>query len=697
MLLELDTSIEFLKNIGPERAKLLNDALGIRTVEDFLFYFPFKFTDKTKIYKISELQQELSSEVLLKGRISALREVGEGYKRRLTARFQDEGGSLELVWFRYKNWLIAQIPTDREVLVYGKPNFFNHSISIAHPEIEIPKGNLEDHSLMPVYSLPEKLKKRGFNQAFFLKTNKLILAEAERLLPENLPEDILNKYKLMPRSQAFEQSHFPKDLEHFKRAEERLKFEEAFYFQLTYALKKQLRKSTPAGIAMPAVGDYFNDFYENHLPFQLTAAQKRVLKEIRADLKSPIQMNRLLQGDVGSGKTMVALLSMLIAMDNGYQSVLMAPTEILAQQHHSSISELLKNTGIETALLTGSTKNSARRGIFEELKNGALPILIGTHAVLEDPVEFHNLGLAVIDEQHRFGVAQRARLWAKNSTPPNILIMSATPIPRTLAMSFYSDLDVSVIDELPAGRKPVLTVHRREQERLSVYRFASDEIRKGRQVYFVYPLIEESETLDYKNLTEGFAHIQEFFNEYNVAMLHGRMRPDEKEEAMQYFASGNAQILVATTVIEVGVNVPNASVMIIESAERFGLSQLHQLRGRVGRGAEQSYCILMTSNKLSQDSRTRIKTMCETNDGFRISEMDMRLRGPGNILGTQQSGTLDFKKLDLVADAHIMRAAKKSAERLLEEDPLLLFPKNMLVKNFYHKNLRQKNRWGRIS
>ena len=507
----------------------------------------------------------------------------------------------------------------------------------------------------------------------------------------------MKNLKLMSRQEAFLNIHFPKNQEYFDHAERRLKFEEAFFFQLGYGLKKLHHKSNSTGNPFPIVGDYFNNFYENSLPFELTNAQKRVLKEIRTDMKRPIQMNRLLQGDVGSGKTMVALLSMLIALDNGFQSCLMAPTEILAQQHFNGISELLENTGISVKLLTGSTKKSQRKIIHEELLNGELSILIGTHALLEDIVQFKNLGLAIIDEQHRFGVAQRAKLWAKNKIPPHILVMTATPIPRTLAMSFYSDLDVSVIDEMPVGRKPIITAHRKEKDRLSVYRFAKEEIEKGRQIYFVFPLIEESETLDYKNLMEGFDHILEFYSDYNVTMLHGRMRPDEKETNMQYFTSGNAKIMVATTVIEVGVNVPNASVMVIESAERFGLSQLHQLRGRVGRGAEQSFCILMSSDKLSNESRKRIKTMTETNDGFKISEVDMQLRGPGDILGTQQSGVVDFKKLDLVTDGKIIKISKETVEYILEKDPLLSHSDHLTMKNYYVRQYKGKNKWSKIS
>ena len=501
----------------------------------------------------------------------------------------------------------------------------------------------------------------------------------------------------MSRQYAYFNVHFPKDEHALNAANRRLKFEEAFFFQLGYALKKKDHHLNALGNPFPIVGDYFNQFFSNHLPFELTTAQKRVLKEIRSDMRKPIQMNRLLQGDVGSGKTMVALLTMLIAMDNGFQSCLMAPTEILAQQHFNGISELIRDTGISIALLTGSVKKSARKSIHEDLLSGKLKILVGTHALLEPIVQFKNLGLAIIDEQHRFGVAQRARLWAKNKIPPHILVMTATPIPRTLAMSFYSDLDVSVIDEMPVGRKPIITAHRREKDRVSVYNFCRDELRKGRQVYFVYPLIEESETLDYKNLTEGYAHIVEHFSEYKVGMLHGRMKPDEKDAEMQKFARGETHILVATTVIEVGVNVPNASLIVLESSERFGLSQLHQLRGRVGRDSEQSYCILMTSDKLTNESRKRIKTMTETNDGFKISEVDLEIRGPGDLLGTQQSGVLDFKKLNLAQDGILIAESKRAVEYLIEKDPFLNHVDHKNLKLYYQQNYRVKIDWGKIS
>ena len=697
--MDLSTPIEYLKGIGPERSKLIKNVLGISTVEDFLYFFPLRYLDKSKVYRVADLKEE-NVEIQLKGRIYDLKEItyGRGQKR-LSAKFRDETGALDLVWFQYTQWLKDQIPLNKELYIFGRVSLFGQQFSMAHPEIELEEKREKELRLRPIYPSSEKITKRGLNQKFFQGIQAHILGHVTGLVQENLPQSLLQSLKLMGRQEAFVNIHFPKDTSAFEQADRRLKFEEAFFFQFGYALKKQYNKTSAVGNPFTLVGDFFNNFYQNRLPFELTNAQKRVLKEIRNDMRLPIQMNRLLQGDVGSGKTMVALLSMLIAIDNGFQSCMMAPTEILAQQHFNSLSEALFGTGVNIRLLTGSTKTAERKIIHSELENGTLHILVGTHAVLEDKVKFKNLGLAIIDEQHRFGVEQRAKLWMKNKIPPHILIMTATPIPRTLAMSFYSDLDVSVIDELPMERKPIITAHRREKDRNSVFRFAKDEIDKGRQVYFVYPLIEESEALDYENLMGGFERVSEAFPypDYAVTMLHGKMKPQEKDEAMQYFASGKANIMVATTVIEVGVNVPNASVMIIESAERFGLSQLHQLRGRVGRGAEQSYCILMTSDKMSSDSRTRIKTMCETNDGFKISEVDMKLRGPGDILGTQQSGVVDFKRLDLAQDGHIIKAAKDTVEALLRVDPSLQQEQHQALKNYYIKQYKGKNKWGRIS
>ena len=695
--MNLDTPTEYIKGIGPERAKVIKAVLGITKAEELLNFYPLRYLDKSKIYTVSTLKSDDQLEVLLKGKITDLKEIVTGKVKRLTAKFYDETGSLDLVWFQYTKWMKEQMPLNKPLFIFGKVNQFNQSFSMAHPEIELDEKKENDTRLRPIYPSSEKLTKRGLGQKFFQNALRNICVEIPQMIEENLPNYLLETFKLMNRQQAYLNIHFPKDINHYNAAKRRLKFEEAFFFQLSYALKKKHHKTHSVGNPFAQVGPIFNDFYNHHIPFELTNAQKRVLKEIRNDMKHPIQMNRLLQGDVGSGKTMVALLTMLMALDNGFQATLMAPTEILAQQHYSGLQDLLKDTSVTIKILTGSTKTKERRLIHEQLASGELHILVGTHAILEDVVQFKNLGLAIIDEQHRFGVAQRAKLWAKNKIPPHILVMTATPIPRTLAMSFYSDLDVSVIDELPIGRKPIITAHRRENDRMSVFKFALEEIEKGRQVYFVYPLIEESETLDYRNLTEGFEHIADFFKDYNVTMVHGKMKPDEKDTNMQYFASGKAQIMVATTVIEVGVNVPNASVMIIESSERFGLSQLHQLRGRVGRGAEQSYCVLMTSDKLSKDSRTRIKTMVDTNDGFKISEVDMQLRGPGDILGTQQSGVVDFKNLDLVEDSALIKATKETVDKLLEQDPMLMHPSNQGLRNYYLKQYSNKNKWSKIS
>ena len=690
------TPLEYVKGIGAERSRLLKTVLELKTVGDLLQFYPLRYTDRTRFYKIHELSADLG-EVQLQGQLLQVEEVGTGRSARLVATFSDGTPQMELVWFRYSKWLKAQLPVGVPVVIFGRVNFFNHKFSMPHPEVELLEKAAGSAVLEPVYPGSEKLQKRGITNRFFINTLRHILSFLPSLMPENLPAEVIRTHTLMDRAQAVFYKHFPPNMAILQQAECRLKFEESFFFQMGFGLKKLHHQVQSRGNANPIVGDYFTNFYNNDLPFELTTAQKRVLREIRQDMKRPIQMNRLLQGDVGSGKTMVALLSMLLAADNGFQSVLMAPTEILAQQHYAGISALIQNTGLKISLLTGSTGVRERRMIHQGLADGSLNILVGTHAVLEDVIQFDNLGLAIIDEQHRFGVAQRAKLWAKNKLPPDILVMTATPIPRTLAMSFYSDLEVSVIDELPVGRKSIITAHRKEEDRTSVYEFCRDEIRKGRQIYFVYPLIEESSVLDYRNLQDGFDHLKQYFSEYRLVMLHGRMTPAEKEAAMAEFASGKCEIMVATTVIEVGVNVPNASVMVIESAERFGLSQLHQLRGRVGRGAEQSYCILMTGEKLGKDSRKRIRTMCETNDGFRISEVDMQLRGPGDILGTQQSGVLDFKVLDLVQDEELIRSSKQAVEDLLKKDPTLSTPANRMVREYYVTHYRGRNKWSKIS
>jgi len=697
--LEFSTPIEYIKGIGLERANIIKDILNIHNVEDFLNFFPIRYLDKSITYKINQLSSELTNEITLKGKIIDLREVVYTKGRRLVAKFKDDTGVMELVWFNYSKWMKEHISQNAEILIFGKVQQFGNIFSMPHPEIEVYENNSTPTTLLPVYPSSEKLLKYGLGNRFFQNIIKHVILEIPTFVEENLPDKLTAHFRLMSRAEAYENIHFPKNVNCKVAADLRLKFEEAFFFQLGQGLKRRHRKAVSVGNPFPLVDKYFNDFYENHMPFSLTNAQKRVLREIRSDMKLSTQMNRLLQGDVGSGKTMVALLSMLIALDNGFQSCIMAPTEILAQQHFSSISKFLGKTDISVRLLTGSTKSAERKIIYENLSCGKISILVGTHALLEDKVKFKNLGLAIIDEQHRFGVAQRAKLWSKNNIPPHVLVMTATPIPRTLAMSFYSGLDVSVIDELPSGRKPIITIHRREKNRVFIYNFVKNQMLKGRQIYFVYPLIEENETLDYKNLEDGFDVIRKFFPlpDYDIVMLHGRMKPEEKEAAMERFSCGKAQIMIATTVIEVGVNVPNASVMVIESAERFGLSQLHQLRGRVGRGSEQSYCILMTSDKLTNESRKRISTMVETNNGFKISEVDLQLRGPGDIMGTKQSGVIDFKRLDLTKDAKIIDKAVSCVEKILEIDPSLSLKKHQNMRRFYIEKYKDKNNWEKIS
>ncbi len=697
--LNLHTPVEYVKGVGPEKAGLLKSQLGMKTCEDLLNYFPFRYIDKSRIYTINQITLS-SAEIQLKGKITSLQEITQNKKKRLSGIFEDETGTLELVWFNVTSWLIKSIPLYEEVLIFGKVTSFNNKLNMAHPEIEkISEAKLEQTALEPVYSNSEKLQKRGINQRFFKKIIREVLHSVEGQIEENLSADILSDYKLISRKKAYQEIHFPTHYQGLQQAEYRLKFEEMFFFQLGFGLQKIYRQSTTPGHPFSKVGTHFNEFYHNHLPFSLTSAQKRVIKEIRKDLGKNTQMNRLLQGDVGSGKTMVALLCMLLAIDNGFQATMLAPTEILATQHYNGIKEFLDSMDVSVRLLTGSTPVSERKIIHRELEEGELNILVGTHAVLEEKVQFKNLGFAVIDEQHRFGVEQRSKLWKKNSVPPHILVMTATPIPRTLAMSYYSDLDVSIIDELPAGRKEIKTFHRTDADRLAVFGFIREEIRKGRQIYIVYPLIEESETLDYKDLMDGYESIVRAFPmpEYQVSIVHGRMKPADKDFEMQRFIKNQTQIMVATTVIEVGVNIPNASVMIIESAEKFGLSQLHQLRGRVGRGAEQSYCVLMTKSELSNEAQKRISTMCETNDGFRISETDLELRGPGNILGTQQSGTIDFKKTDLVQDKVIVSLSKSAIDQLLSADPQLQLEKNKSIRKFFMAHHKNKFHWAKIS
>lgn len=696
----LQTPITYLKGVGPNRAQVLQSELGIQTYEDLLSHYPNRYIDKTKYYKINELERN-SAEVQLIGKIIHLKTVEQKRGKRLVATFADETGEMELVWFRGQKWIKEQLKINLPYVIFGRTNWFNGSFSMPHPEMDL----LTDHeqglriTMQPIYPSTEKLSNKGISNRVQSNLVKQLFAEANASFPETLSDQVLDDLKLLSRTEALFNIHFPRDQHLLARAQFRLKFEELFFIQLQLISKKILRKQKIKGFPFSEVGEHFNTFYHHHLPFELTAAQQKVIKEIRADLGSNAQMNRLLQGDVGSGKTIVALMSMLLALDNGFQSALVAPTEILANQHFNNLQEILGSMEIRIALLTGSVKKSDRKVIHEQLENGELHILVGTHAVLEHKVQFRNLGLAIIDEQHRFGVAQRSKLWHKNDIPPHILVMTATPIPRTLAMSLYGDLDISVIDELPPGRKPVKTVHRFDANRLKVFRFLKDEILKGRQVYVVYPLIQESQALDYKDLMDGYeSMVREFpMPQYQISIVHGQMKSEDKEYEMARFVKGETQIMVATTVIEVGVNIPNATVMIIESAERFGLSQLHQLRGRVGRGGDQSYCILMTGQKLSSEAKTRLETMVRSNDGFEIAEVDLKLRGPGDLMGTQQSGLLQLKIADIVKDNDILKTARYFAIQILNEDPQLAQEKNKTLRNSYAQLVKHKNIWNYIS
>lgn len=678
---------------------MLKKELGIFTFGDLLEHFPLRHIDKTIINTIADISAQTDF-IQLTGPIEDVVIIGEKRSRRLVARLRDKTGSLELCWFQGINWIEKNIYAGKTYLVYGKTSFFNGKPQITHPEIELWSPAMMDGKdfLEPIYSTTEKLKAKGLNGKQIGKLTKALMEIiSPKEIQENLPELIIYKLKLLPRFTAYCSIHFPKTKEDYELALYRLKFDEFFISQVRLGLVRLNRHKNSKGVVFEKVGDFFNTFYNKYLPFELTGAQKRVLKEIRADTGRGKQMNRLLQGDVGSGKTIVALLTMLLAADNGFQSCLMAPTEILAAQHYKGLSELLKDMPLSIRLLTGSTKKAERREILGQLAEGSLPMITGTHALIEDPVIFKNLGLSIIDEQHRFGVAQRAKLWAKAEIHPHVLVMTATPIPRTLAMTAYGDLDYSVMDELPPGRKPVTTVHRSEMHRVKVMDFIRSEIDKGRQAYIIFPLIEESEKLDYENLMDGYEHVKAFFPEpkYRISMLHGRQPSIIKETNMQRFVQGDTHIMVSTTVIEVGVNVPNASIMVIENAEKFGLSQLHQLRGRVGRGGEKSYCILLTS-KINNDARERIKTMCATNDGFKIAEKDLELRGPGDIEGTRQSGALNFKLANLVMDKEILQTAKTEAENLLQTDEDLSSLQNLSLRNYL---LIQKGKtvWSKIS
>lgn len=688
----LSTPVEYLKGVGPQRADVLKKELSVFTYQDLINHYPFRYVDRTKFYKINQLGPDLPL-VQFIGRLISKEIVGEKQSRRLVAKLRDDTGIVELVWFQGIGWVEKMLRPNAAFIVFGKPNEFNGKISFSHPEIELYNPHLKKQgnlTLQPVYNSTEKLKQFSLDTKGIQRIQAAALETVLYEIEETLPGYLLLRYKLIGKKEAIQYIHFPPDASALQAAIRRLKFEELFFIQLKLLKNKLLRTQKFKGAIFDKVGEKFTTFYNEKLPFDLTNAQKRVLKEIRLDTQRGIQMNRLLQGDVGSGKTIVALMCMLLAIDNGCQACIMAPTEILAQQHFQSIHKMVNDDFVSVSILTGSTPKKERKIIHERLAAGKLDILVGTHALIEDAVQFANLGLAVVDEQHRFGVEQRAKLWRKNSVPPHVLVMTATPIPRTLSMTLYGDLDVSVIDELPAGRKPIKTIHLFESQRLRMFGFMKQEIALGRQVYIVYPLIKESEKLDLLYLEAGIETISREFPlpDYRISIVHGKLKPAEKDFEMQRFIKGETQIMVATTVIEVGVNVPNASVMIIENAERFGLSQLHQLRGRVGRGAEQSYCILMSGNKLSKEARVRLETMVKTNDGFEISEIDLQLRGPGDIEGTRQSGVLDLKLADLMQDQHILQEARNEVIRIFDEDPNLALEKNQLLKKYFNKKAR---------
>lgn len=690
--------IKFLPGVGPKKAELFNKELKIFSFEDLLYYFPYKYIDRSRTYKIKEIDGNMPY-IQLRGEILNFETQGEGKGRRLIARFSDGTGIIELVWFKGIKFIIEKYKPGIEYTLFGKPTRFGSKFNIAHPEID-PIDDIIDKApgLQAYYSTTEKMKSHFLNSKAIQKIMYNLWKSINGPLPETLPAQVIARSQVIYLTEAIQNIHFPQSPDLLRKAQFRLKFEELFYLQLNILRFTRQRQKKLGGFRFDHIGDYFNNFYHQCLPFELTNAQKRVLREIRADVGSGKQMNRLLQGDVGSGKTLVALMSMLMAVDNGFQACLMAPTEILASQHYESISELVAPIGIHVELLTGSTRKKERERIHEGLLTGDVNLIIGTHALIEDTVLFSNLGLVVIDEQHRFGVEQRARLWKKNNRPPHILVMTATPIPRTLAMTVYGDLDVSVIDKLPPGRKPIQTIHQYDNKRGALYASIRKQIEMGRQIYIVYPLIQESERSDLKNLEDGFKHIQEVFPEFKVCMVHGKMKPAEKDAEMQKFVSGEAHIMVATTVIEVGVNVPNASVMIIENAERFGLSQLHQLRGRVGRGADQSYCILMTSHKLSQETRKRLEIMVRTNDGFEISEADLQLRGPGDMEGTQQSGiAFDLKIANIAKDGQILQLARDIANEILDKDPELSLTENYVLNRQLQKIFKKKINWSLIS
>ena len=694
----LDTPIEFLKGVGPQRAELLRTELRIYTFNDLLQHYPFRYLDRSTYHKIKDLPY-VDNYVQIKGVIQSIKEIGTGRTKKMFARFSDETGSIDLVWFQGFQWIKPNLKLNTEYQVFGRAKIYGSSWNIPHPELTLLSEITNKSGLQAFYNSTEKLNSKGLHSKGIEKIVGALLPQLQGKLSENLPDWMIQEHHLISREAALFAIHLPDSEQIASKARFRLKFEELFFLQLEMLLRKENTGKKLKGYIFEEVGNHFTDFYENHLPFELTNAQKRVIKEIRKDFLTGKHMNRLLQGDVGSGKTLVALLTMLIGIGNGFQAAIMAPTEILANQHFIAIKDFLSEMSIKVSMLTGSVKKKDRILIHEQLMNGEMDILVGTHALLEDVVQFKNLGIVVIDEQHRFGVAQRAKMWRKNINPPHVLIMTATPIPRTLAMTFYGDLDVSVIDELPPGRKPISTIHKFESYRIRLFGFMKEQIALGRQIYVVYPLIKESETLDFNNLTEGFEAISRSFPkpQYQVSIVHGQMRPEDKDYEMQRFVKGETHIMVATTVIEVGVNVPNASVMVIESAERFGLSQLHQLRGRVGRGAEKSYCILMTGDKISKESMKRMETMVQSNDGFEISEVDLQLRGPGDLMGTQQSGVLDLKISNLARDGQIVTLAREAAKKLLEEDPQFLLPEHQSLKEAIRIILKKKPNWGRIA
>ena len=699
MILDLhQRAITYLPGVGPKRAEVLQKEVNLASYEDLLYYIPYKYMDRSRFYRVSDINGSMPY-IQLKGRILSFETLGEGSAKRLIGKFSDGTGTIDLVWFKQIHWVTNKLKPDVDYIVFGKPTLFGNSFNMVHPDVDpIEQAAQVAQGLTPYYNTTERMKKIGLNSRALQNLIFNLLSNLQWQVPEILSSDLLQRTKLISLSDALRQIPFPESIEMMRKAQQRLKFDELFFIQLNLLQRADRRKRKQQGLLFARVGDYFNTFYKTYLPFELTNAQKRVIREIRADMGSGRQMNRLLQGDVGSGKTLVALLCMLLALDNQCQACIMAPTEILAAQHYATIQAFLRDMPVKVALLTGSTKKKERNQLLPAIAQGEIQIVIGTHALIEEQVVFASLGLAVIDEQHRFGVEQRSRLWSKNVIPPHVLVMTATPIPRTLAMTLYGDLDVSVIDELPPGRKPVRTIHRYDTKKAELYAFLRSEIQKGRQVYVVYPLIEGNEKFDYKDLEAGYETFQQVFPEYQVCMVHGRMKPAEKEACMQQFVSGKAQILLATTVIEVGVNVPNASVMVIESAERFGLSQLHQLRGRVGRGAEQSYCILVSSHKLSNDTRKRLEIMVSSNNGFEIAEADLRLRGHGDLEGTRQSGQhVDLKIANLVTDGSLLQYARELAEEILNKDPDLQFENHSILSKRLKVLFAKQVDWGKIS